>query len=563
MFNRRIPTWILLLILVLNIVFLPSEVLADKHTLENLEIFVYVNEDGSARVLERRNAYLTEGTENYIVIGNLGDSDIKDFRVRENGILYEHQSYWDTDAPREEKAYKSGIVTTSDGYELCWGIGEYGRHAYEVEYTITNFVKQYQDRQGIFWRFVNDKTNIPPETVNLVLEGDREFFTSNSNIWAFGYEGYIQFDKGKILAYSSEAFDRTDYLTILVEMEQGMYNTTSIIDKPFEEIKDKAFEGSDYGADTSSRRSGFIEKFIGGIGFNLLIILLAIWNIISKMKKDMKTNHRRSYKRKFKGEYYRDYPYEEDFIDAYYILNNIRVADSQTLITGFILKWINKGWIIPEKAETGRIFKKEETALRFVRKDMDRYTVEGQLFNMMLDAAGLNEVLESNEFTSWAKKNHRKLNKWEEEAKEESLRILQEKEYVEFKEKKRFIFKSYDFVLTEKGEVLEERVHKFVNYLHDFSLLNEHEAINVGIWDNLMIWAGVLGITEVVAKEFKKLYPNYEAESVYRGNSIYAANTFSRGAFRASTTRSGGGGGFSSSGGGGGSSGGGSGGGTR
>lgn len=557
-------------------IFPVTMVFSDAHTLEALNISVYINEDGSARIVESRQAYLTEGTENFIVIGNLGDSEILDFQVKENGLLFEHIDNWNIDGSREEKTNKSGVIRTSSGYELCWGIGEYGSHLYQVEYTITNFVKQFQDKQGIFWKFINDKTNTPPEKASVTIEGDKEFFDSNSNIWAFGYDGDIRFDNGRIVATSNKAFSRNDYLTILVELEDGMYNTTSeMINQPFEEIKDKAFQGSDYGLDSGSGFSpgpgiglsnrNFFIRFIGlivGTGINIVLSLGFFIIIILNLVRG-KNNTSRKYKRMFKGEYYRDYPYEGNFEDSYYILNNMGISNRETLMTGFILKWIHREYISVEKVERGLIFKKEETALRFIRKDMDRNTVEGRLYNMMLAAAGANEILESNEFTNWAKKNYKQVENWDKAAKDHSLTKLQDLAYIELQEKKVLFFKTHDFLINEKGKEFEERVHKFMNYLYDFSLLNEHESINVGIWDNLMIWAGILGITEVVAKEFKKLYPNYEVESVYGGNAIYMAHSFSRSASRAAVRRSSGGGGVSSSRGGGGSFGGGRGGGTR
>src|SRR5690625_6474407 len=65
--------------------FFNLEEVAAKDKLEEQYIHVFINEDGSARITEKRVAYLTEGTENYIVIGNLGESTILDFVVSENG----------------------------------------------------------------------------------------------------------------------------------------------------------------------------------------------------------------------------------------------------------------------------------------------------------------------------------------------------------------------------------------------------------------------------------------------------------------------------------------------
>src|SRR5699024_10258385 len=150
----------LILLLILSMFFPVRKVLADENTLEDIEILVYINDDGSARITENRNDYLTEGTENFIVIGNLGDAELIDFEVWEDGKLYEYVEKWNIDDSREEKANKNGIIEESDRYELSWGIGEYGRHDSEIQYTITNFVKQFQDRQGISWRFINEQTNI-------------------------------------------------------------------------------------------------------------------------------------------------------------------------------------------------------------------------------------------------------------------------------------------------------------------------------------------------------------------------------------------------------------------
>src|SRR5699024_9762262 len=108
-------------------------------------------------------------------------------------------------------------------------------------------------------------------------------------------------------------------------------------------------------------------------------------------------------------------------------------------------------------------------------------------------------------------------------------------------------------IMTTNTEQFKDNVYMFENYLNDFSLLNEHEPVNVKLWDELMIWAALLGITSVVYKEFKELYPEYEQESAYARsmNSVVSSD------------RSSGSGGAASFGGGGGSFGGGSGGGTR
>ena len=574
--GRKISFIVVALLLFLNIFYI-EEVFA-QNIVESMEINVFINEDGSARIRETRSADLTEGTENYIVIGNLGESTIRDFVVEEDGKVYQYIDDWDINDSREEKAFKNGIIDTGGGYELAWGIGEYGRHEYVLEYTVTDIIKEIQDGQVLFWRFVNDGLNTPPQEATITIESEKPFAQGQEEIYAFGYTGDIQFVDGKIIAKTSEPLDSSNYMTILVGLQEGFFLSSDYIDTSLEELKEIAFVGSDYGPveDDDFYDDGYND---GDDGFNVgfgpfsflsrffpMIIGLFFFSGIFKNRNS--TTVAGKFKRKYKQEYYRDYPYEGDFIDVYHILYRMGVGNFENLLTAFILKWINEEKIMTETEEAGFLIKKDQTNIRFLNKTIENNTLEGQLFNMMLDAAGSNNILEEKEFTKWATRNRNQIEAWEKRVKDASSKKLQEQGYLKLEEKKVLFFNTKNIVLTPKGEELEMNIYKYINYLYDFSLLNEHEAINVKIWDNIMIWAGALGLTEVVSKQFEKLYPRYETETVYRGNSIYLAHALTRNVARAaappsSSTRSGGGGGFSSGGGGGGSFGGGSGGGTR
>jgi len=152
---------------------------------------------------------------------------------------------------------------------------------------------------------------------------------------------------------------------------------------------------------------------------------------------------------------------------------------------------------------------------------------------------------------------------WDKEVKEQSLDTLKKLDIYQTKKKKILFFTKKSHVLTDFGAELEEAIFKYMNYLEDYSLLNEHDAINVKLWDDIMIWAAMLGITEQVYKQFNALYPAYKDESIYTHSMISASHSYGRTISSASSYASSGGGGSVSGGGGGGSFGGGSGGGTR
>lgn len=546
---------ILLFLLVINL--FPIEKAYAEHKLESLHIHVFIKNDGSARIIEKRNATLSEGTENYIVIGNLGKSKIKDFVVKENGETFQFVYDWDIDASQSEKTFKNGMIKTKDGYELSWGIGEYGKHEYIVEYTITNFIKQLQDSQILFWRFVNDQTNIPPEEVTVEIETEMDLSEDTEKTWGFGFSGNVEFRDGKVVATSSQPLTKNDYVTILVKFSDGMFTTDDYINQPFEEIKEKAFEGSDYGKEDSSGEKPLNKKW-----FFLLIILLIFYDkFISLFKKRKKV---KKFKRKFRGEYYRDFPYDGPFLDTYYLLYKMGATNFEKLLTSFILKWINDERIMVESERVGFIRKKYVATIYFLDKEMEKDHPEGELFHMMLGAANSNDVLEQKEFAKWAGSSRRRLERWETRVFNQSLNKLKRLGYIRLERKGRFLLKRKTYELTKEGQELEEKVYKYVNYLHDFSLLIEHEAINVKIWDEIMIWAAFLGLTDVVRKQFNKLYPKYEQETIYSSGTLHSTNSFSQSVSDAQTqSRSSGSGGSTSSSGGGGSFGGGSGGGTR
>ena len=567
---------LILLIFLLTSIFTTNQANAQGHELENLDIHVFINNDGSAVIKEKRVANLTEGTESYIIIDNLGESEISNFKVTENGRQYQFVDSWDIDESQEDKAFKNGIIDTPSGYELSWGIGEYGKHEYLLEYTITNFIKELEDNQMMFWRFQNDKTNTPPKNITVTIESDILFNNEDQKVWGFGFDGNVEFVDGKVFAKSNQPLDSSNYVTILLKLEKGMFLTNDYIDKTFEEVKDQAFAGSSYQDNGSEDRDS--DEFsngpkklpiIAGVITALFSIIFPLFIVIFIIivAKSMSKNKAGTFKKRYKEEYYRDYPYEEEILDIYYILYKMGLGNFDNMLTGFLLKWINEDKIIAISEQVGTISKKEKTNIKILNRELPENPLESELFSMLLSASRGDSILQEKEFTKWAANNFSSIASFEKKVTDSSIEKLERLGYLKIVTKKKFFMKFKEYNLTPDGFRLEENIYKYINYLCDYSLLNENEAVNVKIWDRIMIWAGFLGIAEEVEKQFEKLYPQYSVETAYTGNSIYLATALTRNISNArtsaSTSSSSGMGGGTSMGGGGGSFGGGSGGGTR
>lgn len=536
-------------------------VFADEHSLESIHIHTFIHEDGSATITEIRKAYLTEGTENYIVIENLGKSEITNFIVEENGITYEFVENWNMDASQAEKAFKNGIIKTEKGYELCWGIGEYGAHEYVVQYKVTNFIKQLDDAQILFWRYINDQTNIPPKRVRIEIEADRPLTSETEKIWGFGFEGEIHFLDERIVAYNSKPFDSHNYATILVRFPNDSFVTDDILNQSFDEIYERAMEESDYKEDSDLIVIIVIIVIII-IAIGPFTTILLIRKLLDKMKK---ASERRKIMSETKGLYNRDLPYQHQFLDLFYLLKRFDLSEERFIYTALFLKWIYNENVSFQTREKKGIFRTKQIATLKLNKPIEDSKREKRLYNLLSSIAGKHHTLSPSHIYLANAADKKRILRWEEHILHHSRKYLVKQGYLE-KSKKQGLFSERDhYEITKKGKELIKEVVKFTQYLNDFSLVHERESFDVKVWDQILIWAAALGLADVVLQQFKELYPDYVLESKYPIDSLpllhsYSAFVHSTGA---SITRSSGGGGFTSSGGGGGSFGGGSGGGTR
>ena len=536
------------------------------------EIKVRINKDGSADIESIMDFQASKGTEYYIPIGNLGTSKIENFRVSEikdgEEIPYESLEYWNTKLSREQKAGKSGVLKTSTGYELCFGFGEYKRKTFVLRYKVTNFVKLLNDSDMIFWKFVNDKLSAPPKEVKVTISKEEgKFENTNSKIWAFGNKGKIEFIDGNIIFNSLNSLSSSNYVTILVKLNKGEIISGEKINKDFSYYQDLAFKGSDYKKNTTKNKTSLpyrtIVKFIA-----FLTIALFSAGAASSANKKLKGGHRRG---DFEGEYYRDIP-EKEWWKLAFILKSAGFDGSESIIRAYFLKWIQGKVLIPMTEESGLIFKKNILSLKInnnIEYDFET-TTERKLFTMVVKAARDDEILQENEFTNYLKKtsNQNSFKSLQESMKQESLTYARNNNLLENNSKGK-----WTYTYNENGKKFTENLIKYYNYLKDFSLLSEREVSEIKVWKDLLIYATLYDVAQVVEKQLKKLSPEFLENYDLDVNSLHTAMLYSHvfsNNFLSAYTRSvqssytsGGGGGFTSIGGGGGSFGGGSGGGTR
>ena len=149
-----------LIVFILALLIIPTVVNAD--TINSVDMNIYINSSGNARVTEVWDVKATKKTEYYHSYKNLGNSTIKNLRVSDEDREYELLQSWNINGSFEAKKYKCGLNYVNDGIEICWGKSEYGNKKYIVEYEITNFVSSLEDSQMAYWTLIpkgHDKFN--------------------------------------------------------------------------------------------------------------------------------------------------------------------------------------------------------------------------------------------------------------------------------------------------------------------------------------------------------------------------------------------------------------------
>lgn len=593
--KRKITSFFLLLLLSLSLLTSPLTVIAaGKESINSIDVTVDLMKDGSANIKQVWHTELYSGTELYIPQMGLENIEIKNFEVSDVAYgQYKNIGDWDVDASFDEKAGKCGLNQVSNGIELCWGKTQFGDNTYTVTYTMTNFVKEYTDGSfGFYSRFVNQGIDPLPQKVSVTIQqAGAKFSKENAGIWGYGLNGEIGFTPdGKVLVDSSEPFSSKSHATIVMRLDQSLIGQAAPSNKSFDKIQNIALQGSDYNYDEAFGNSYEEES---SIWENIMMFLIAAIPILtllgvfgsSHAKKSGSKNIAPPIDRRDLA-YYRDIPYDGALPPAFYILDNYgELANKSDVINAYFLRWIKSGVVTVESRDKKTFLglgAKTATSLVFHPDNNDMSPLEKSLYDIMIQAAGSDGILQENELRTWSNTNYDTLSTWFESVSHSGANYYQNNNLVTSTEE------PYAFNLLHKtvtkvndaGLQANTNLLGFKKYLQDYTLVKDRDADEVKLWDEYLVFASLFGIADQVAKQFKEINPKFFEKPEYQqGGGNYDFFTtylflnalsnasyqgMSSGRYSSSGTRSGGGGGFTSFGGGGGGfSGGGFGGGSR
>ena len=547
------------------------------NNIDSIKMDIYLDNNGDAHITEVWDATLTNGTEGYRYYGNLGNSIISNFSVKDetkNYTPYSSNNSWNVNASFDSKAYHYGINNNGSKKELCFGISSYGRHTYTLSYTISGFVGNTSDSQVLYWELIPNELAKQTDDVYVKIHADDKF-SDDLDVWGYGnYGGYAYVYDGYI-EVSNDNLKSDEYVTVLVKFDSGTFNTTNNIGNDFNYYHNLAEEGAVHYEDKTSTFEVIMNIlcFIVPISFWCIIIIVIITSSQNSLNKSGKATLEYGAKGKRIPKdtpMFRDIPCNKDIYFAYWIAKNYNLMKKQTDFLGAVLlKWLKDKKIRVESNTVGRIFKKEETTIVFNNPDMEfDNELETKLYKYMYDASR-DGILESREFEKWCSNNYSKILNWFDKVLDyENERLTNIGLLVPYEKTTLKIFKSTIYKVDDKLHDEAVKMKGLYNFFNEFENMTDKEAIEVNFWQEYLMFAQILGLAKKVAKQFKELYPDMVADYTY--DSIIFIHTISRsgmssasGARSRAQSYSSGGGGFSSGGGGGGSFGSGGGGGFR
>lgn len=472
----------LFLAAVLSLVAVP---LCAGSDVDSLRINVELRDDGAALVTETWRINVSDDiSEWYLVADNMGRMTIEDLRVcDETGNEYVNEGEWNVNRSRARKAGRCGLVTKSDGYEICWGVGSSGWHTYTVRYLLTGLVKGHEDLDGFNHMFVARDLGSSPQSIVLTIrKPGLEFTTENTKVWAFGFHGEIHVEDGVVVARTTEPFTRRSALIAMVGFEKGLFHPALAESRTFDEVRQTAMEGSDYREPDKD----------GDFWIGLLVGLGVVLSVFVSVKVIVKTVKR---KRELLGggmrnvAWFRDAPLGGDLKKSSNILlafSGNTMLERQNLIAAYITRLFYRGAfeIVPQPGKSKPLMRIRELEVDDSTDSRSDAGLESRLYSFIKEAAGEDGILQKNELQRWANRHGEALYDWGLDAWNGVT------------------------IWTMKPEDARQ-VFGLRRYLKDFTMIKDRGVVEVKLWNNYLIFASLYGIADQLMKDFRKVCPEY------------------------------------------------------
>lgn len=565
------------------LVILPAtQVVSANNKIESIHIDVEIHNNGSITVRENRQTRMYEDTELYIEMVNLQDSELLDFSVEG----FTEETDWDIDDSFEEKAYRYGVIDVSDGYELAWGISDYGDQEYNVMYSLSNIVRDLEDGQSLYWNF-DTFTSLPTDRVTVEVHADFPLDEEVVSYYGFGFEGPMAIENGRI-TWTGYGLTDSEDVTLLIQFPEDTFNVSKQVDMTLDEQAASATSGSSYNQDPPM--PWWLKTIIGGsifLGVSLFGFAIYAGVKTNQVKKENNHFFPNHFIKENKNRTSQTPPrLEGDLGDYDFLISKVVLLGGgfSNYFFAYLLIWSFEDRIKVKATEKERFligtkitadiqindFERESEINQMTFDEyvdlfeMGESTFEEVIWGMLLEIADSTGHIDGDDVKDWSEENAESINDVVKLLEDVSADWLEQNGYLVQKAEKLFGSAVKIESLTPKGEETVTEIIRFNNFITD---IKDESLKSFSNWQELLIWSALFGRAESTIKYLEEFEPTtwaylestypYTYGHYYAWNHMYTTQSSGMASGGYSGT---GGGGMSSSGGGGGAGGGGGGG---
>lgn len=472
-------------------------VFAAEDAIPSIEVDVLLQSDGSAVITEVWDVRgISDGTEYYKALDNMDAVSVHSLSVwDETDTPFNTLDSWDTDRSREQKAGTCGILETKDGYELCWGIGDYGDHRYTIQYTLDGLVKQYGDYAGFYHQFTGDLSSAPEAVSVKIHVADTMLTEQNARIWAYGFTGEVEMRRdGTLAAFTLDAFGNSDYVNILCRFDSDLFPAAARADKTFDELQEMA---------DSKNSDTLLYLVLGAFAAVIAAFIVVGVYFHSRFKLDDGTTVKLPGEKQIKANW--SIPLAGSIPAVYSAMLLLRRAiSSEKLMGAYLIRWQEKGYIRIEEQESERSKGKtpKEDTIVFSKDSGVLFGAEQTLYNILSKNIDQDGILRSSAIEERAEELYSALAKWTEQVKAEGEQELMQARIVG-KDAKNHLR------LTHTGFQRTVSLLGFRKYLLEMQKTGGERGATTELWGDYLVFATMFGIGEKVLKSMEAADPSY------------------------------------------------------
>ena len=196
-------------------IFLLSTKVVYATKIYDITMDITLDRNGTATIVEKWDADVTEGTEGWHPYYNIGKSEIRVLEASMDNKPYTIINDWKEKSSMREKAYKAGIYSPESGeYDIVFGVSSYGRHKYVITYQISNFVVNLEDADMIYWQLFPYDFSAEPKNVSIRVHG---YYTypDTLDVWGYGKKGAPCYVSNGVIHFESDGSMNSDEYFVL------------------------------------------------------------------------------------------------------------------------------------------------------------------------------------------------------------------------------------------------------------------------------------------------------------------------------------------------------------